>query len=461
MRIFRGKFGPDTVESNALVTNLLKYPEISKVLIRQFPQYSLTYFTEGLGRYAREIEIADKKVRWAVLGRLSRPVTCTGRFSPAVTPGIGNSVFTVEFYENYANPHDIIKFKDGTLALVIDGPRPTAGGYEYDLRLLTDDPNLSLDVANLQDGARAGFFGSAFPEGSERGYGNVVYPDWYENYLTIFRKGLTVTGSALTEVTWIENNGHRVWFYTQQQLLMEQFLYELEVLRWYGRRTVDANGNVRVFDKLGRPIFTGDGLLAQIDASNRITYSGTLTERLLVEFLTSLFLNTGRRKGQWLVYTGTGGMKEFWTAMRELLKPGGVTLFFDYDAGRDIQLGFNFVSYTFMGQTMTLVHNPIFDDPNLHHEIDPASGLPLESFKMVFIDWSVQDGVSNVEIAAKSAEGVNRSFIIKYIPGMVNPFDQGSVLAATSTDGFTIEILGESGVIVRNPLSCGIIEKVA
>ena len=78
MRFHTGSYGKETIENNSLVTNLLKYPEISKALIRQFPQYSLTYFLEGTGRFAKEELIGDNAFKWAILGRLNRPSTCTG-----------------------------------------------------------------------------------------------------------------------------------------------------------------------------------------------------------------------------------------------------------------------------------------------------------------------------------------------------------------------------------------------
>ena len=71
MNISKGTYDSSTIESNALVTNLLKYPEISKTLIRQYPQYSLTYFTEGTGRWAKEALIGHNKFEWFIQGRLN------------------------------------------------------------------------------------------------------------------------------------------------------------------------------------------------------------------------------------------------------------------------------------------------------------------------------------------------------------------------------------------------------
>jgi len=79
---------------------------------------------------------------------------------------------------------------------------------------------------------------------------------------------------------------------------------------------------------------------------------------------------------------------------------------------------------------------------------------------MVFLDFSSVDGVPNIQLVAKGHDGFNRNYIKKYIPGMVNPYDQKSMLAANGDDSFTCQIMSESGVIVRNPLSCGVLSPV-
>ena len=110
MKFHSGKYGKETVESNSLVANLLKYPEIATTLIRQYPQYSLNYFVDGTGRFAKEELIGENAFRWAILGRLNRPSTATGT---AAGTGVGHTAFTVEFEENYFNPNDVVRFASG------------------------------------------------------------------------------------------------------------------------------------------------------------------------------------------------------------------------------------------------------------------------------------------------------------------------------------------------------------
>jgi len=453
MRYSRGTYGKDSVESNSLVANLLKYPEIARGMIRQYPQYSLNYFVDGTGRFAKEELIGENAFRWSIIGRLNRPSTCTGTFAGN---GANFTSFTVEFEENYFNPNDVVRFADGTNAVVIGEPVPTAGGYTFTFRIQTNDAAANVAAAALAAGVTANTVGSAFPEHSERGFENHVYPDWYINHLGITRKAKTISGSALTDITWVENNGQRLWFFTDQQYVMEEYLWQNELDCWYSRSTVDVNGNPTIFDTNGKPIYKGDGILAQIDSANIDTYGpGQLTEKRLTDFLAQLMLNTGRKGNHWMVFTGTAGKVAFHEAMKDLVYPGG-NFVYNPAVGKEQEIGVNFTTYNALGERMTLVHNPIFDDPNLHgNDIDPATGYPKESFRMVFMDMGVTDGIANVERKVKGAGGIDRGMIVKYIPGMVDPFDQKSMKAANGRDGFDCEYLSESCIVVRNPLSCG------
>ena len=451
MKFHKGTYGKETVQSNALVTNLLKYPEIAKTLIRQYPQYSLNYFVDGTSRFAKEEIIGENAFRWAILGRTNRPSTLTGTFSG---DGVGNGIFTFEVEENYLNPNDIVRFQDGTQAIIIGTNTPSAGGYTFSAKLQTSDDTKTIAAANFAGGKTVNTAGSAFTEGSERGYENAVYPDWYVNYLGINRKAKSITGSALTDITWIENGGQRLWFFTDQKIMEEEFLYQREIDDWYSSSTMDANGVAKVYDENGKPIVKGDGILRQIDAANVDTYSGVLTEERITDFLAQLSLNTGEQNSHWIVYTGTAGKVAFHRAMKDLVYPSG-NLIYDAKVGMEMEIGVNFTTYSALGHRLTLAHCPIFDDPNLHTEIDPVSGYLKESFRMVFLNFGQTDGVSNIERKVKGAGGINRSMIVKYLPGMVDPFNQSQMMAVSSRDSFSMEILSESGMIVRNPLSCG------
>ena len=215
----------------------------------------------------------------------------------------------------------------------------------------------------------------------------------------------------------------------------------------------------------------GDGILAQIDASHQFTYTldstTDLSEATLLEVIATLSLNTLSATGnEYVCFTGMQGMVQFQKAMREFIgqttATNGGAIMVD-KAGQDVEVGANFTSYNVLGNKISVVHNPCFDDPNigniaLSNNLLSSRAQGQLSGLMVFMDMSTQDGVANVELIAKGAEGYNRNYVKKYVPGMINPNDPTSMMAANGNDTFECHILSESGVIVRNPLSCGILK---
>ena len=331
--------------------------------------------------------------------------------------------------------------------------------------------------------------GNAFGEGSSgddvsQGY---AYPETRKNYVTISRKKLVIDARDLTDVTWVEHNGHRLWFFTKEQQTEAQFMYDLEVMRWFGKSSMSGNittpGGAQT-QGANLPVI-GDGLIEQIKGANTYTYGATgagnasLTEDEILDFIGQLSLNAISATGnEYVVFTGTQGKIAFHRAMKDLLIApssmtgnAGATVLID-KFGQDVSLGAQFTTYYALGNKMTLVHCPVFDDPNIsaapgytapsgstYDDLD-GSGFKGQNLSglMVFLDMSAQNGVANIELIAKGAEGTNRNYVKKYVPGMINPYDSKSMLAATADDKFECHWLTQSGIIVRNPLSCGIIK---
>lgn len=491
MKTFSGSYGVNTEQSNSLVDNLLKYPEISKTLVRQHQRYSLTYLLERAGRFSNAKVLADNSYEWKVLGRTNKPLVGHGFFdlddSGAYTAATddtqdvadtANEVFYVTFKDNstaghyvLCNRNDVVRFKGGATALVLSviaqgdesgtGITPGDGYKVVKFRLISGDVN----GEDIYAGTICGTIASAFGEaslGSTVGQ-NSVYPDTYKNWLTISRKKKKVTGSQLSDVTWIENNGQALWYFTAEELMIQEFMYQLELQRWYGQASAGLGGAVgapgentasTLTDADSTVVQTGNGLLAQIAGSNDGSYNAStgLTEEKIVDYMADLSKNAATAEGmEYVVMTGTEGRKQFHRAMKDLLTSSGAggAQVFDASAGQDVDLGVNFTSYNALGNKITLAHCPVFDDPNLHADAN-------EGGKMVFLDFSSQGDGSNIELIAKGAEGYNRNYIRKYVPGMVNPYDYKGMMAANGDDAFECHVMSESGIIVRNPLSCGI-----
>ena len=477
-KIYTGTYGKDTTDETALVTNLLKYPEIGKKLIQQYPRFSLTYLLEAAGRNAAEKIIGDYAFEWKMQGRYRKPavvdtaVTLSAAIGATADVVIEHSPGDNTYWGDNLNVNDIVRTPGGKTMMVVTVPT-VSSSVSSSTNTITFRMIDEFDTNNeaLSAGDVLGCIGNAFNQGSlasEVGQ-NYAYPDTYKNWLTLSRKKCKIMGSDLTDVTWIESNGHRLWYFTKEQQMTDQFMYELEANRWYGRRSVDGPTATATAGDYpgdigsagtGLPIM-GDGLLAQIDSSNQATYTaGALTEEDIVNFIGTLSKNALSAEGNvWTVFTGTQGRIDFHRAMKDLLVAGGAggASLFASKGGTPVSLGANFSEYNILGNKMILAYCPVFDDPNLHASISSTFDSSNESGKMVFVDMGMQNGVSNVELIAKGAEGFNRSFVKKYVPGMVNPYDYNSMMAANGDDFFECQILSESGIILRNPLSCGIL----
>ena len=486
MKTTTGSFGTDTQMSNSLVTNLLKYPEISATLIEQYPRYALTYLLEKTGRHANVKIAGDKSFEWKVLGRSNRAITAHTGYTIAEDA----SAAEIEFIEAAAegallSVNDVVIDAAGNVGQVThalaanatetEGNKPTVvtttaknsstGGYGYKI-------NFANGHAAITVASGIGVIGTAFGEASLGTSVSeyVTYPDTYKNWLTLNRRKLSISGSALTDVTWIENNGSKLWYFTAEKLFTDEFMYQLELQRWFGRANVAAtsaddfpgDGGTKAANDNA---IMGDGILAQIEDSVNQTYdiSDGLDEADLASFIAKLSRNAKSPEGnEWVVFTGTEGRYQFHRAMKDITvgaadATGGSMQ--SMKTGSDVSLGVNYVSYYVLGNKMTVAYCPVFDDVNVHGTAAGNSGTM--SGRMVFLDFSSTDGVPNIQLVAKGADGQNRNYIKKYIPGMANPYDQKSMLAANGDDSFTCQIMSESGIIVRNPLSCGILKAQA
>ena len=488
MKVKSGLFGVDTQKSNSLVENLLKYPEIGATLIEQYPRYALTYLLEKTGRFANVKVMGDKSFEWKVLGRSSQPLEISSSFAGTDTGADDTSELVIPFTNNYLALNDLVLDAGGNVGQVVgidggtsDTTRPTStktvdGGTGYNYKLRFSNGNVAFAA-----GGRLGKIGSAFGEGSlgTDVSEHTAYPDTYKNWLTINRSKMSITGAALTDVTWIENNGSKLWYFTAEKLFTDEFMYQLELQRWFGVTNMvntDADGFPGESGSVGadKGNLRGDGILAQIDGANKDTYDphSGLDEAKLARFIAELSRNAKSPEGnEWVVFTGTEGRYQFHQAMKDLTvgasaATGGSMQ--SMKTGSDVALGVNYVSYYVLGNKMTVAYCPVFDDVNVHATAatydgtNPSAGdvAGTMSGKMVFLDFSSVDGVPNIQLVAKGHDGHNRNYIKKYIPGMVNPYDQNSMLAANGDDSFTCQIMSESGVIVRNPLSCGVLTPV-
>ena len=205
-KVYTGTYGKDTTDETALVTNLLKYPEIGKKIISQYPRFSLTYLLEAAGRNAAEKVIGDYAFEWKMQGRYRKPaVIDSGETLSAAAGALETFVVdhdpTNGIYGDNLNVNDVVRFSNGETAIVTNVPSVTSSDGFNTITVRAIDALTAV----LVEGDVVGCIGNAFNQGSlasEVGQ-NYAYPSTYKNWLTLSRKKCKIMGSDLTDVTWI------------------------------------------------------------------------------------------------------------------------------------------------------------------------------------------------------------------------------------------------------------------
>jgi hypothetical protein len=463
-------------DMNSLAWMMQLKPEMNKLIVHAFrDKFALQYLLAGSGRISSPKAISHEEYQWYLMGKLDRAVAISGECvpDPAAQLGVNGSEFTLPLEERWFGLGDLIKFPSNIIARVTEEPYDNGGSTWYTFQIIDSDPNVYIPYEDALPGVRLACIGNAFEEYSEGGHSKEVGYMKMKNIFTISRHELSITGSAATEMMALEvktESGatHQFWIYEKAYQNMKRWEAENEYLAWYGRYNQLPDGTFLAQGKNGRPVKTGAGLLQQIEGANTYEYR-RLDFNYLQEFMANLQYNQRDAENSKLVMmTGMGGLKEFDRACKEALganlvmEPGT----FLHRNGTKLGYGNYFRNVKgILGTEVTVMYNPMFDNKDLHTKIDPETGLPTESFRMVCLDFSDYDGQAGIELMTKAGDGASRWKQIWATAGgtlPTGPFKQSGnqFIRSHARDGYSIHFLTERSIKVTNPLACGQLVKV-
>lgn len=437
----------DAQESNNLYAVALKRPSISDKLVLQDTQYSTKWITNALSAI-KPLDVGSSSHKWAVLGRPQDTSTATGTAS---STGSGNALFTIEFYDNYANPYDVITFKSQVQAHVLDGGTRSANGWTYQCRL-AGSATAALLATDYANNTTVGRGWSTFKEDSERGYGTTKYPDWYINYTSTARLSSSMTGDWLTDITWIKDSKGKdfLWYYRKLETDKDLFNYQREKKLKFAHCNMDANGNCLVPDLDGNYLPQGSGTIEQIDGINTQSYGTVLNATTLRDFAYAFAQRASLREGDnVMVECGLQGMKQ-WENAAELKYLLTGTFKQDIHGGTAVKIGNTYKTWDIGGIFYSVVHNPVKDDPQFNVNLNP-DGFSKEANNFDFYAVTQADGSPNISRYVKAAGDFDRGMIMKEVSGMMTT---GGVVG-TSNDAKRFEFLTEEMVVIENPKRCG------
>lgn len=432
--------------------NIAKPHKFGDTMRRLFSNYMysdnpLTSILSGTGR---EVTIGSNEWEWELRGASTRPLVYVGTAGSAIAPGV---VAELPLDENFFLPGDILSPGNPKFQVRIQEACFKRGNaWVYRVTPMGSD---TVPATFLKAGAKWSKLYAQYEEGSNQG-GSTQYalPLALKSKLNRFRKTFSVTGDAANEVLAVsvpdaKGTRHTMWVKYAETTFWSQWYRELERGYWY-TRTSNVQGST------GRPVTSGPGLDELLEDSHQHYYT-TFTAKMLEEFLMDIFYSrvkpgSGRKMK---VFTGEYGMILFHRAVTDAFQKNGfITVdsnFIQSDSSpyhsNGLSFGAQFTRYKMAnGAEIELVHNPLFDDREIHYDIDPVTGYPYESMRFVFTDFLTSEGESNMLLVKKKG-----GYKLGYVAGLQTPYGpvQNSLMSHAG-DYYSMELHDQCGVQIHD-----------
>ena len=466
LQLYQGKKFAGLTDTNHLANAFLTEPElVNNTLSFVFgSKYNnpISMFTGGLGRTKI---LTNREYDWHLIGDLERPIAVVRNLGDGgSTPGLYGQTFRVVLAEKEFVSGEVLIPDNREYPVIVVGDAVQDGdGYIYTLKLLNPDQAAFMPPALIAAGKEFSKDYSAFEEGSTRS-GITTYgsPFKLRNHLTTQRKSREITGSAQSAVTAIVMKDPKtgkssfLWADVQEWTFLAQWYRENDRAHLYSKFNAKSNGTVDLKGENGRPVYIGAGLREQIAPSNKRYYTD-LTENTIREFMLDLTYNVkGDGDAKFVAMAGWGFMDLFDRAMKKSIAAWTlVDSTFITGSGQNLTLGGQFKTYKGInGIEMTVVHQPLYDDPIHNRELDPLTGRPKESYRATFIDYGMYNGESNIQKVAMK----DREQVMWYTGGSTSPAghnNSSSRMGSSTFDGYAVHALTESGIYIQNPMACG------
>lgn len=441
--------------SQALLTTPEKLsPLLTFLGGKEDERFPLSMLTEGVGN-VRSIEKLEYEYDVMTRLRKTRPIAVTP--SSTSNLGQGGAMFKLTFPDKWFIRDYTLVSKSGVQARIMSDPTPNGKNWDYQVRLQNPDGNQTMPADDVQAGSQfASLYAAVGQDWSTGNASNWEAPARIRHKLTTIRKSYQMSGNAKSIVMEIglptKGGGtSKYWVDFEEWQYMLQWKEECEMYYWYGQQSYNSNGTTNMTDENGQPVVIGPGLLEQIQ--NKETYS-ILTESKIKNVIRDIFygMSDGQNK-QVTLYTGIGGADEFDRAMKDNLDASSYKQFNDKTfvsgSGRNLELSGFFTRYQHVdGHVVNVVKVPLFDHGGVAQASrkHPRTGLPLESYRMVFVDQSNYNGEPNLQMVTRK----NRELLRWAVAGStIPPGFTGNDLRASDIDGCSVHFLKVAGIVLK------------
>ena len=480
LQLYRGKRFSDLVDENMISNALLTKPhEVAGLLSLVFGtkddgvSTAIDLITGGLGK---TMIIENREYEWSVMIDNEHAVNiryakCNGTEITSanynsVTPGANGAPIYLGLEERYFGPGAILSFDDVKFQVRISGlPYQDGSTWVYECYVADGFAGSYIPGEFLLPGRQVSRIGSAYEEYSdEADILNYQTPFKMRNNLSTLRLSYDITGDAYSTVLAIAlkdpetGKTSYLWSDYQYWLALREWKKREEKFLLFSHSNRNPDGTYALRGTNGRPVAISAGLFEQISPAN-VRYYTKLSTELFEDFLFDLCYNLlGTNERKFMALTGEMGIREFDRILKEKVANFQlIDTHFITGSGQNLALGGQFTTYKMTnGIELTVKRCALFDNMEIFRQLHPLTGKPLMSYTFLFVDLGSRDGQANVVKVCRKG----REFVQWYTGGSVSP--QGyansiNTMRSNSRDGYQVHFLGEVGIMLRNPLSCGIL----
>ena len=430
----------------------------------------------------------DREIKWKVYGTVSENVplyeardeegTVIGASYNKGNVGVGGAHFQLVFEKPMFYEREMIvgNLNEMYQFYILDEPIFEGSMAVYNVQLMYG-AETGVPAERLLKGELFSVeFAPVEKEGS-RGAGGIRYQNftWMHNEWTTIRKKNKLYGNMkdrkFTNIPMYteDKNGKMVlkdqmtWVYNEELIMNKEWRREKSNVICYSRSNRNSNGTYFNHGKSGNVIVEGDGLFAQMDYGNTRgynTFGNDFSLKVITDSLLDFFEanNIPLQDRHVMCTTGSRGMMQVNQAINK--DTSGWKFMIDgaaLGAVKKVSNPVNQNSYAAGYQfTQAILPNGIVvdftldmsqDDRNRNKIEGPNGEGVMNSYTYNFFDLgSTED--PNIYLCQVAGQGD----IVKYIPGIRNPFGiEFGQLATTDEDATQVEFFTQMGVCIVDP----------
>jgi hypothetical protein len=431
-------------------------------------RFPLSFLTEGMGKI-RSINSVDFQM--PIIGRPKKTSTIGSvSGSPLYTagdkPGVGHSSFLVPFKDKWFAKSFVIISPKGHKARIQSQPYQDGENWMYKCQLINPNKDAFMPISELAPGTTWGRLYAPVGIEASRGVESRSFnPSMMTNQVSLLRKSYRYRGNVENKIMVIElktdKGTTKFWSDWEAYIRTLEWREEIEQSLWESEYNKDENGVIHLVDEdSGEVIPMGSGVYEQIPNKDTYTF---LTENKLKSTIRDVMFNSSDSQMMNVeVFTGTGGMEEVHNALAGGATNSGFQLIdsdkFVKENGEGLTYGNYFNTYIHQdGHKITFRKLPLLDS-GVRADISgvhPVTGLPVDSYKMIFLDMSSYDGKPNIQyVAEKGRESIDWAVAGATVP---NGFPDAP-LRASDVDAASVHMMKSCGIQINRPTNCFLLE---